>query len=63
VLENENTAVAPPERTRQLLGELRSWVESARKAGLDDEGIRGLVSASMDEAEWANERRRKGSGR
>jgi GntR family transcriptional regulator len=63
VLESESTAVALPERTRELLGELRSWVESARKAGLDDEGIRGLVSASMDEAEWATEQHSKGSGR
>jgi GntR family transcriptional regulator len=63
VLENDNLGVAPPERTRELLGELRTWMESARKAGLDDDGIRGLVSASMDEAEWANEQHSKGSRR
>jgi GntR family transcriptional regulator len=63
VLENDNAVGAPPGRTRELLGELRAWVESAREAGLDDEGIRGLVSASMNDAEWADERHSKGRGR
>jgi GntR family transcriptional regulator len=53
---------ASPERIHDLLRELRGWVEAARKAGLDDEGIRGLVSASMDEIRWAAKQDDKGLG-
>jgi DNA-binding transcriptional regulator YhcF (GntR family) len=63
VLGSGNGLTAPPERTRELLGELRQWVEAARRAGLDDEGIRGLVSASMDEVHWATKQDDKGLGR
>jgi len=64
VLGNENCAgEAPPEQARELLGELRQWVESARRAGLDDEAIRGLVGASMDDSQWASKQDDKGLGR
>jgi GntR family transcriptional regulator len=54
---------AQPERNRELLRDLRDWVETARSAGLDDEGIRGLLSASIDETQWPAKHDDKGLAR
>ncbi|HXY43777.1 MAG TPA: GntR family transcriptional regulator [Acidimicrobiales bacterium] len=60
VLDHDHASRTPPERAQELLGELRAWVEAARQAGLDDEGIRGLVNTSMNQAEWAQREHDKG---
>jgi len=39
---------ATPEQLRELSVELRRWVDRARGAGLDEEGIAALIAATMD---------------
>jgi GntR family transcriptional regulator len=44
-----------PRRTAALKEELRQWVRKARRAGVDDEGIRGLLAEAIREDEQRNE--------
>jgi GntR family transcriptional regulator len=61
VIDGDNGGGAPPERQHELLDALRNWVAAARGAGLDDDGVRALVVAAMDDGHWTtDEIRREG---
>jgi GntR family transcriptional regulator len=45
------TPSTTPRRQAALQEELRQWVRKARRAGVDNEGIRGLLAEAMSENE------------
>jgi GntR family transcriptional regulator len=45
------TPSTTPRRQAALEGELRLWVRKAKRAGVDSEGIRGLLANAMSENE------------
>jgi GntR family transcriptional regulator len=47
---------AAPERQAELHAELIAWIDRARSAGMDDEGIRALIALSMRTPDTAREK-------